>query len=523
MATENTGLAATVFSVKPPSGFANGRELLEAMIHDCAKASEEQLRIIPGHKPSLVLPSWAHKSQEPLGLQRFLDLRFRVLWPNSDLPGVEVCGGNCFTLHQDAKAGSSSRISPAEIHERFPSAAQWLRNVSDISLNAHLHAVSVWFRAAENAGWQPRRLPLEELELEEPSILSGRGRQRIQEPFKSIILAKAPVRSPQRIDLTMISRVRDARAMSAVEAAFRRWWPSLPVSIRHADIDQMPGIDPPGLSLLVIPNDEDIHRSPWIDWLLTSEAGGRRFRIVREPTLHSSEACTNLTLDLFMIAGGIPWTAAVDEQDGTVLGLDAGHNRDQRWSRWVCARLDVRDNATSCNIVKTELAEHIPGNAIARLLPDDRAARGLTVFRDGRFHSEDRREIAPEGMTVSVAKHPQAVLYRQLNGHLRPARFGDALRYPDDRVLLQTSSNRDVTSSWKMPIRVSTETSGHLTRAISLTTLLCRQPALGVYHQPRLPSPIYWADLISKTTAEGWPKVVGRGLGLESIIPMPGR
>lgn len=519
MTTQNTELAATIFAVEPPTGFSNGRELLDAMLRDCAKSSQGQLEIIDGQRPSLVLPSWAHKSLDPPGLHRFLDLRFRVLWPRSDSPGIEVCGGNCFTLNPDSRGTAPVRISPAEIHERYPAAAKWLRNASDISLTAHLHAVSTWFRAAESAGWKPKRLPLEELKPTDSCIESGQGRQRLEEPFRSIVLSKTPVRSPPCIDLTMIGRNKDLRAASAVKVAFRRWWPSLPVSIRYADIDQRPFIDPPGLSLLVIPEDENIHHSPWVDWLRVSEAAGNLFRIVREPSLRSSDACTNLTFDLFMLAGGIPWTAAVDQEDEVVLGLDAGHDRDQRWSRWVAARMEVGDNKTSCKLVRTQLAEHIPTTAIARLLPSDWAASGLTVFRDGRFHSENRRDISPEGMTVEVVKHPRAVLYRHLNGHLRPARFGDGLIYPDGRVLLQTSSNRDVSSSWKMPIRISVEYREQIERAVYLTVLLCRQPALGVYQQPRLPSPVYWADLISKTTSEGWPKVVGRGLVLESIIP----
>jgi len=519
MTTQNTELAATIFEVDPPVSFSNGRELLAAMLEDCAGASRGQLEIIGGQRPSLVLPSWAHKSLNPPGLHRFLAVRFRVLWPSSDSPGIEVCGGNCFTLDQGSQGIAPARISPAEIQKRFPTATRWLRNTSDISLTAHLHAVSTWFRAAERAGWKPKRLHLEELNLRDLCIQSGQGRQRLEEPFKSIILARNPVRSPPCIDLTIIGRNKDRHSARAVEAAFRTWWRSLPVSIRHADIDQRPFIDPPSLSLLVIPDGEDIHNPPWIDWLRISEAAGNLFKIVREQSLRSSDACTNLTFDLFMLAGGIPWTAAIDQEDEVVLGLDAGHNRDERWSRWVAARQNVGDNTISCKVVRTELAEHIPTTTIARLLSPHWASSGLTVFRDGRFHSENRHDISPEGMTVSVVKHPRAVLYRQLHRHLRPARFGDALLYPDGRVLLQTSSNRDVSSSWKMPIRIGAEHQKQVERAVYLTVILCRQPALGIYHQPRLPSPVYWADLISKTTSEGWPKVVGRGLALESIIP----
>ena len=515
----DTVLAATLFELQPPQAWSNGRELLDALIHDCACASRGELETTGGARASLVLPSWARQYHPELGLYRLVDLRFRVLWPASDSPGIEVCAGNRFMLRSDRSGTCVIPISPAEIHDRYPEAAQWLRNASDLSLKTHLHAASVWFSTAQRAGWAPRRIPLDPIETTQPKVRSGRGIQTAEEPFKSIVLAKTPLRSPRRIDLVMIGRAIRAPHIQSIESALRRWWPSLPVSIRRAEIETDPRLEPTEVGLLVMPVDEDIQHPSWIDWLRINEAAGNLFRIVREQSLGSSNACTNLAFDLFMLAGGIPWTAAVEREDETVLGLDAGHNRDQRWSRWVCARVNVRDNATSCNIVRTELAEHIPATAIERLVPPDPAGRALTVFRDGRFHSEDKRTIAPEGMTVSVVKHPQAVLYRRLNGHLLPARFGDALLYPDGRALLQTSSNKGTATQWKMPIRISTEFRTEIEKAVTLTSLLCRQPALGVFHQPRLPAPIYWADLISKTTTEGWPKVVGRGLGLESFIP----
>ena len=518
MAEQDSELKATVFAIDPPKDFSNGRELLDALITDSARASQGALLIMAGRRPGLALPSWGHKRYDAAGLNRYLDLKFRVLWPRSDAPALEVSGGNRFTLEQTSGSDPET-ISPTEIHERFPEAAKWVRNVSDISLTAHMRAISTWFRAAASAGWKPRRMALAQIPAEDRFIISGQGRKKLEEPLKSIILARTPVSSPGRIDLFLVARTLDARATKSMETAFRKLWPSLPVSIRHAPIERQPTVEPPALALLVIPDDEDILNPPWIDWLRKSEEAGALFRIVRQPSLHSTDALGNLCFDLFMLAGGVPWTADTGEEDETVLGLDAGHNHDERWSRWICARLNVASNAVSSTIVQTELAEHIPQSAIQRLLTAGRNPEGFTVFRDGRFLSEDPGGFSPDGMIVSVAKYPVAILYRQLNGHLRPTRFGDALRYPDGRILLQTSSNRDTASGWKMPIQLRTERSEHVHRAVSLCLLLCRQPALGLYAQPRLPAPIYWADLISKTTATGWPKVVGRGLGLNAIIP----
>jgi hypothetical protein len=37
---------------------------------------------------------------------------------------------------------------------------------------------------------------------------------------------------------------------------------------------------------------------------------------------------------------------------------------------------------------------------------------------------------------------------------------------------------------------------------------------------PRLPAPIYWAHLVSKLSADGWPKAIGRGFRVPHIIPV---
>lgn len=516
---EGSELAATVFALNPPTNFTNGRELLESLVHDCARACPNELKVIAGDRLRLVLSFRDQACQDPCGLSRFLALRFTVLWPRSSSPAVEVCGANCFVWRHSTDASSAALISTGDIHDRFPEAAQWVQAVSNISLKAHVEAVSTWFHAADRAGWNPTRLSLEKIESPDCYIQSGRGKEKLVEPFRSISIARTPVRSPSRIDLRIVSKTTDLRVVESIKMAFRRWWPMLRVSICHADIRQQPLVERPELSLLAIPAEEDVHDSPWIDWLRANEAADHLFKIVRVSSLYSETALTNLTFDLFMLAGGVPWTAVVGSEDETFLGLDAGHNRDSRWSRWVCARIEPSSNSITCRVARTGLAEHIPAGALEQIMPGDTRVGRATVFRDGRFHSGDMRFASLAGLAVGVAKSPSAVLYHNVHGKLRPAQFGDALRYPDGRVLMQTSSNREGQSSWKMPIRLSTQEKEHAEQAVSLTRLLCRQPALGVYSQPRLPSPVYWADLISKTNSTGWPKAVGRGLNLEAIIP----
>ena len=57
-------------------------------------------------------------------------------------------------------------------------------------------------------------------------------------------------------------------------------------------------------------------------------------------------------------------------------------------------------------------------------------------------------------------------------------------------LLLQTSSNKDIQSSWEMPIRLGIDDHGGIESIVKLATAPCRQLALGVHQQPRLPGPV---------------------------------
>ena len=68
------------------------------------------------------------------------------------------------------------------------------------------------------------------------------------------------------------------------------------------------------------------------------------------------------------------------------------------------------------------------------------------------------------------------------------------------------------------PVRLSTG----FARPEELAAVFLHQqamPGLSLFHMSRLPGTLYFADLVSKLTADGWPKVIGRGFNLPAIVP----
>ena len=120
--------------------------------------------------------------------------------------------------------------------------------MGDLSLSTYIHAASIWFIAAQRAGWPPRRIPLEPIEVPKlraryPSRL---GAIRVDQAGKNMVAKPTTDRSGH-------DRMRMTPSFARfLEAAFQRWRPSLPVSIRSAEIDAKPHLSSSEIGLLVI-------------------------------------------------------------------------------------------------------------------------------------------------------------------------------------------------------------------------------------------------------------------------------
>lgn len=128
---------------------------------------------------------------------------------------------------------------------------------------------------------------------------------------------------------------------------------------------------------------------------------------------------------------------------------------------------------------------------------------------------EDR--AAKEGrLLIEVKKSPNAILWRTDGAHIDPAEFGDALLDEHGDVLLQTTPQN--VRDYVHPVRLSAR--GGCTEAMAAAFLHQHaMPGLSLFHISRLPGTLYFADLISKLTADGWPKAIGRGFCLPTLVP----
>ena len=139
------------------------------------------------------------------------------------------------------------------------------------------------------------------------------------------------------------------------------------------------------------------------------------------------------------------------------------------------------------------------------------------IYRDGRFLKE-RKVIQGYAKSrhddvLEVVKKPRVILYRCAQGEVMPCKLGDSFTLPDDSLAVQSQNYRS--GGYPGPLKLM-KISGDaisdddLQEFIALLVL----PTLSLTNTPRLPVPIYWADLISKLDAAKWAKAVGRGFGL---------
>ena len=142
------------------------------------------------------------------------------------------------------------------------------------------------------------------------------------------------------------------------------------------------------------------------------------------------------------------------------------------------------------------------------------------VCRDGRMSQEkslmEARADAENRPIIESKKSPKAILWRNASTGIRPAEFGDALSDSHGEFLVQTCKQN--IQDYIHPVRLTIRSEQPIDVA---TTFLHQQavPGLSLFHMSRLPGALYFADLVSKLTRDGWPKAIGRGFRVSGIVP----
>jgi hypothetical protein len=385
-----------------------------------------------------------------------------------------------------------------------------------VPLTEHVRLIDRFIGDLQDAGWALAQAQLTPLTITAPHVRNGNGVHMLpSERFHTLV--RRPLGWPEvGRDLAIIARGAGRADQAAIqlaqglEAVFGRnaaWTPR----IRAAST-----LSAEAVHVVLLSDQEDLMDLHELRAMLRrAETAGCRFKLVKASTLRKPYPAQNVAYDLFLLAGGRPWTPA--EPQFAFCSLDAGHNAEQGRSRWVKFETDNLQVVTEIRAIETGLAEHIPADVLPQLWPGDAKA---VLCRDGRMSQEraalQARATTERRPTLEAKKSPKAIIWQDSEGVLTPALFGDAVMDDQGEILMQTV--RQNALDYIHPVRLSIQGGDRL----ELMTAFFNQqaiPPLSLFHLPRLPGALYFADLISKLSHDGWPKAIGRGFSLPQIIP----
>lgn len=422
---------------------------------------------------------------------------------------LDLSVGNLFSM------ASPQRPEPVHIVNdvRY---AQWARHAAQVSLKDHVRLVGEFVGDLQDAGWVLEQAELTPLTIAPPQVCNGAGMRALPtEKFHQLVRRPA-VWPAGGLGIAIVAPEggRNDKAAEqiaqAMEALFGRSAPWAPRIFRATE----PTAEAVTLMLLEDRSDlADLH-----DLRLTlrnAESHGHGFKLAKASSLSKPYPAQNIAYDLFLIAGGRPWMPV--EPQPALCSLDAGHDKDRARSRWVKVETSQRHGIVSVQAIDTELAEHIPAAVLPRLWPTDAHA---VLCRDGRMSQErasiEARAASEQRPLIEAKKSPKAMLWRESEAGLAPATFGDAVIDEHGDVLLQTV--RQNVRDYVHPVRLTTQGGD----TIDLATAFLHQqavPSISLFHMPRLPGALYFADLVSKLSSDGWPKAIGRGFKVPEIVP----
>jgi hypothetical protein len=422
---------------------------------------------------------------------------------------LDLSVGNLFSLV------SSSNPEPVHV-VNDPRYAQWARHAGQVPLGDHVRLIQQFAGDLQDAGWGLEQARLAPLQIPAPQVRNGNGARALPtEKFHQLV--RRPAAWPTAgMDIAIVApgggRTDRAAAQitQAMEALFGRSTPWAPRILAATE----PNAGAVSLMLLDDHSDlADLHDLR--QTLRGAEAQGYGFKLAKLGSLSKPYPAQNIAYDLFLIAGGRPWMPV--EPQPAFTSLDAGHDSDRARSRWVKVETNASHGVTNVQAFDTELAEHVPSRLLAQLWPMDAQA---VLCRDGRLSREraafESRAAAERRPMIEAKKSPKAILWRESEDGASPALFGDAVLDEHGELLLQTV--RQNIGDYVHPVRLAIQGGD----AVGLATAFLHQqavPPLSLFHMSRLPGALYFADLVSKLTSDGWPKAVGRGFKVPEIIP----
>lgn len=502
-----TEVKASIYGLVEPSCRAPARELWSKIARDVVEEfndyylyrEEWGYRILTREAPSL-------SPDKALVRYRTIEVSIRRQLGKPTLLDLSI--GNMFCETQSELAQRLHVVND-------PKYAVWARHAGQVPLLEHVRLIEKFVEHVMDAGWMLEQPELAPFRVAPPKVRNGRSENWL--PTKGFAqLARYPIVDVAADTGFVVVGIGSAarRAAASLEQAFSRCFPGS--SLRGAAVSCSEKVVPSAVSLILLDDREDLAQNYDLrDILRKAEADGCRFKLAKAGSLSKPYPTQNIAYDLFQIAGGRPWEPAASQP--AFCSMDAGHSAAQGKSRWVKVESDIYQRIFDIKTMLTPLAEHVPEKCVNALWPLQERA---IACRDGRL-SQERGSLegraASEGRSlIEAKKSPKAILWRADGDKILPAEFGDAVLDEHGDVLLQTVSQN--VGDYIHPVRLTTRCGSAEEMAIAFLHQHAI-PGLSLFHMSRLPGTLYLADLISKMTSDGWPKVVGRGFQLASLVP----
>lgn len=501
-------LRASIYAIPEPSRSMPARNLWYEMASDLAMEFGDRYVFVESWGYRICLKCEASLSPDRKMVRyRTIEASIRRRAGKPTLLDLSV--GNLFS-----EAGASPPNRAEVVNDlRY---ALWARRAGAVPLNEHVRLIGQFIEDLMDAGWLLQQPILNPVRIPPPTVRNGRGIFPLP-AGKFLPLMKDPAQMIEGgRDFCVVSQ-DDAMAASVGAQLTRAFAETFGRSAGHiAPIRTSRRMSGSMVNLFLIDDQCDLNQMPELrNELRDAEAAGSRFKLAKAGTLRKSYPVKNIAFDLFVIAGGRPWVPASPQPE--FCSLDAGHDRERGVSRWVKVESDAKQSVTKVVVHETRLAEHIPRALIDDMWPESQ--HGI-LCRDGKLSQErvvmeDR--TSREGRSLLESKKsPKAILWRESDDQVQPAEFGDGVFDNHGDLLLQTVPQK--VDDYIHPVRL-TMYGGDPTELA--TSYLHQQaiPGLSLFHMSRLPGTLYFADLVSKQTSDGWPKAVGRGFNIPGIIP----
>jgi hypothetical protein len=457
----------------------------------------------------IVLKSEAMKSPDGRYV-RYRTIEAAIRRGNSGKPTLlDLSVGNMFAL-----AGA---FPPAPLHlVKVGALALWARKAGQIKLDDYVRLIGMFADDLLDIGWYLEKPKLNAVTYASPIVINGRGAQPLP-TGKFHALAKHPYSWPQSPLAFSVVWPETNEAAWSVEKLGRALAEVFPSSGKDCyPVSALRRLSSSAVNLVIVDDHCDLNEhAPLREMLREAEAAGVKFKLARLASLGMSYSACNIAYDLFLIGGGRPWVPSKDQP--AFCALDAGHDIERDRSRWVKVETNHEQKIARVRVFDTTLAEHIPTELVSDMWPSDRTA---ILCRDGRLTQERLRmeaRAAKDGLAlIEAKKSPRAIIWRATKIGLRPAEFGDGVIDEHDELLLQTVPQN--VRDYVRPIRISARGSD----LVEMGAAFLHQqamPGLSLYAMARLPGALYFADLVSKLTSDGWTKAVGRGFNIPQVIP----